>query len=101
MPIISRQEGVIAYHIPFEAPLQRTELEIAPSGSPLEGPPQMLTIEATDPQFIHYGSGIPALPDVAYGVAAVHENFESVVSLADPARPGEILHFYMTGLGAV
>src|SRR5438270_5990553 len=30
-----------------------------------------------------------------------HQDFHGVVTMADPAAPGEILHAYMTGLGQV
>ena len=33
--------------------------------------------------------------------AAGHEDFRGPVTPHDPARPGEIIHFYMTGLGPV
>ncbi len=33
--------------------------------------------------------------------AVVHQDFRGLVTDTDPASPGEILHFYLTGLGAV
>jgi uncharacterized protein (TIGR03437 family) len=100
-PILSKEETAIAYQIPFEAPLQRLELRLNPNPSPFEGAPQLVALEAVDTQFIYYGTDVPALPGVTYGAAAIHDDFGSVVSDSNPARPGEVLHFYMTGLGAV
>jgi uncharacterized protein (TIGR03437 family) len=73
------------------------QLQIDPHESPLESATEV-TLEFSNPQFIHFGLD---LPGAQYLVAAAHEDFRSIVSDSDPALPGEILHFYMTGLGAV
>jgi uncharacterized protein (TIGR03437 family) len=38
---------------------------------------------------------------LAETMAVVHEGFESLVTRENPARPGEIVHIYATGLGPV
>ena len=42
-------------------------------------------------------------PPAAEGFQAViaHQDFHGLVTVADPAVPGEVLHFYTTGLGPV
>jgi uncharacterized protein (TIGR03437 family) len=96
-PIVAKQATWVAYQIPFEAPLGSVQLQIDPHESPLESATEV-TLEFSNPQFIHFGLD---LPGAQYLVAAAHEDFRSIVSDSDPALPGEILHFYMTGLGAV
>src|SRR5262249_54910026 len=50
--------------------------------------PFFLTLPVTDPS--------------AAGQAVIaHQDFHGLVSAADPALSGEVLHFYMTGLGPV
>ena len=51
--------------------------------------------------FLRLGPQYP--PSVAldpYPLAA-HQDFSALVTRSNPAAPGEVLHFYMTGLGAV
>jgi len=40
-------------------------------------------------------------PAVFQGISAIHQDFQSLVTLDKPAQPGEIVHFYAIGLGAV
>ena len=42
----------------------------------------------------------PSVSQDPYPLAA-HQDFTSLVTRANPAAAGEVLHFYMTGLGAV
>jgi uncharacterized protein (TIGR03437 family) len=42
----------------------------------------------------------PSVSQDPYSLAA-HQDFTALVTRANPAAPGEVLHFYMTGLGAV
>jgi uncharacterized protein (TIGR03437 family) len=91
-PILYREETTIAFQIPFEAPLAPLPLHLASNASPLEPAPVIVSLQSVDPQFIRTGEK---------EVAAIHQDFRAIVTASDPATPGEILHFYMTGLGAV
>ena len=53
------------------------------------------TIDLANPFFFFTG-----MPNQPFAVAA-HSDFHGLVTAADPATAGEILHFYATGLGAV
>jgi len=57
-----------------------------------------LTVAEVEPFFLTLpATGASAeRPDVI-----AHQDFHGLVTTADPAVPGEILHFYMTGLGPV
>lgn len=68
--------------------------------------PVMLTASAPDHPFEQVIQEQPAgAAPVMFRIAAqdviVHEDFRGLVTGQDPAAPGEILHVYVTGLGAV
>ena len=66
------------------------------SSSPFESLVQ-LDLEAAAPTFERTGAPMDGQRDIV----VAHQDFHGVVTRADPATPGEIVHAYMTGLGEV
>jgi uncharacterized protein (TIGR03437 family) len=96
-PVINAEPTLVKFQIPWEVP----------PGGPIEirvqyGPPppfeSVLTITAAtiSGNFLSPGSN-PFLPPYL----AFHQDFRSLVTPSDPASPGEIIHFYLSGLGPV
>jgi uncharacterized protein (TIGR03437 family) len=72
---------------------ERHTLTLAPTQSPFE---DQLTrqLQVVDTSVV--------LLKTADGQTAIaHDDFHGLVTPNDPARPGEVLHLYLTGLGAV
>jgi uncharacterized protein (TIGR03437 family) len=84
-PILSRTASEIAFQIPWEMPTNDNAVISASGASEFE-PVLNFRISGIAPQFIG---------------AVVHERFDALVTPQNPAKSGEIIHFYMTGLGAV
>lgn len=76
--------GNLLIRLPWELPLGATELAVTGGDERFECAIPFEVVEFA-----------PAV------VAAVHEDFGSLVSESKPVRPGEILHLYATGLGPV
>jgi uncharacterized protein (TIGR03437 family) len=90
----------IRQQIPFDAPTGAQTVEILPSASPFEQAYQV-GLSAASPHFLRWGTEVePAVPGNFQEVMA-HGDFSGLVTQASPAKPGELIHFYMTGLGAV
>jgi len=105
-PIIARSdttvsfrkpETTVTFQIPWETSVGSTATIVVP-GNPsafeevhdfqlIPGIPEFFTLATPAGQF-------------AYAVAA-HQDFSGLVTGSSPARAGEIVHFYFTGLGAV
>jgi len=67
------------------------------AGNPFESLARVPVGPPLDPQF-------PTVDDTQTGtllVKAVHQDFSSLANSDNPARPGETLHIYMVGLGAL
>lgn len=91
LPII-RDAGELWFQAPFDleadgAP-HRLEVQTA---SPFGHPAQEMTVSERAPYFFSQDGGL----------IAAHQGFHGVVSNADPARPGEVVHLWAAGLGAV
>ncbi len=65
-------------------------------GSPFN--PSVINVYYVSPYFLRQPQ--TDLSMASLGVTA-HQDFHGLVTQDDPAQPGEILHFYMTGLGPV
>ncbi len=97
-PVVARSGDMITLQIPWEA-TPDSMVQVVASGS------KSGMVEAHD---LYVAWGIPGfymLPakDVSgtnLGLVA-HQDFSGFVTPDSPARPGEIVHFYVTGLGAV
>jgi len=94
--------GKIQIQIPWEVHSAKSKVFIrldAPQQSPLEGlsdpSPEPGTLEASfsprAPRFLYNDGGI--------FVQALHQDLERPITISDPARPGEVIHLFLTGLG--
>jgi uncharacterized protein (TIGR03437 family) len=87
VPLVSVAPDQIVAQVPWESSTsERLALRVeTPNSSPLEG------IETT----------LGVTERLIGFVVAAHDDFRSLVTESSPARPGEIIHVYMTGLGSV
>jgi uncharacterized protein (TIGR03437 family) len=92
LPLVSVSPSDIVFQVPWE--MQGTStLTLATTLSPFEEQlSRGLQVRPSAPSFLSTSDGSPII---------AHQDFHGLVSQNDPARPDEILHFYMTGLGAV
>ena len=74
------------YQIPWETPLGNVALQVVRGETPFEQTTQLPIQDA--------------MPADALG-APIHQDFSALVDPFHPAQPGEIVSFYLTGLGAV
>jgi uncharacterized protein (TIGR03437 family) len=94
VPLISVSPTEVQFQAPWELTAkigQRLFVEI-PNDSPYDNGGGSLTVQRYSPNFAErFGDG----------PIAAHQDFSALLSEADPARPGEIVHFYAGGLGPV
>ena len=57
--------------------------------------------DAVFANFLHLSPQYPASVSLEPYALAAHQEFDGLVTRANAAHPGEIIHFYMTGLGPV
>jgi uncharacterized protein (TIGR03437 family) len=92
LPLLSVAPADIVFQVPWDMQGGRT-LTLAPTQSPFEEPlARDLEIQPSAPAFWLTADGFPVI---------AHQDFHGLVTAADPAHPDEIIHFYLTGLGAV
>lgn len=85
-PVLARTQSEIDIQIPWETPTDSTSAVVSASNK-----------SAFESVFdIPAGAMAPRFEDVA-----VHQAFDALVTAQAPAKPGEIVHFYLTGLGVV
>ncbi|HYM13587.1 MAG TPA: hypothetical protein VEU62_22795 [Bryobacterales bacterium] len=101
LPLLLVSPGEIRYQIPFEAPLTDAVLAVSPSASPFEQAPMHLSLSAQMARTVQFGREVPLIPGATTLDVVAHQNFDSLVDSSNEAQPGEIVHAYMTGLGAV
>ncbi|HEV2689078.1 MAG TPA: hypothetical protein VGV35_11000 [Bryobacteraceae bacterium] len=96
-PLLKATPSQLDFQIPWEAPLNAPHsLILHSASSPFESL-LPLEIPGVVPTFERLG----APDDFFRSIVTVHQDFHGLVTNADPAAPGEFLHFYMTGLGDV
>lgn len=111
-PLFTVSPSELLIQVPWELPksISGDELRVEfddPPDTPFEvGLQATLNLGSSpNPRFLRLGPEYPVASGVPFGspqfVLAAHQNFEALVTRANPARPGEIIHVYMTGLGAV
>lgn len=84
----------VAFQIPWDTSLGRHRLEVHTASNRFfenDG----LDIHVSFPVFAQF---VP-LPAEGRYVLAAHQDFRGLVTPASPARSGEVIHLYMTGLG--
>ena len=92
LPLLWVSPFEIRFQVPWEMEGIRN-LSLAPARSPFEEQTnRQLRIETGLPEFERLPNGRPVI---------AHGDFNGLVTEEDPARPGEVLHFYLTGLGRV
>ena len=92
LPLLSVAPADIVFQVPWDMQGTHT-LTLAPTQSPFEEPlSRGLQIQPSAPVFWLTADGFPVI---------AHQDFHGLVSAADPAHPDEILHLYLTGMGAV
>lgn len=94
-PIISASTRELDVQIPWNGPPPgQFPLTLHSASSPFESV-LPLDIELLAPTFERTGMPLDPRRDII----VVHQDFHGLVTSADPAIPGEIVHAYMTGLG--
>jgi uncharacterized protein (TIGR03437 family) len=92
LPVISVTPSVILFQVPWDMQGTHT-LTVAGTSSPFqEVLSRGLQIRASVPVFLYTAAGYPVI---------AHQDFHGLVSQSDPALVDEIVHLYITGLGAV
>jgi uncharacterized protein (TIGR03437 family) len=82
------------FQVPWEWPGAEKTLLLRTDGNPFEDVVAISYGGVTQPYF-------PVASGTTHRVIAAHQDFRGIVSALDPARPGETIHVYMTGLGAL
>jgi uncharacterized protein (TIGR03437 family) len=102
LPLQSVEPERVVFQLPWETGLGGHRLEVRTAADPYF---ENETVEFEIrhllwPQFERAVEGERSVAGSTYALAA-HGDFSAVITRANPARPGEIIHLYMTGLGAV
>lgn len=96
-PVFAQSSSSIWFQVPWEVPLTTNLLTVSQGDASSFEYPASVTLSAFAPMAIPL-----APPDTAMNTpVAIHSDFNSLVTRSNPARPGEILHVYLTGGGAV
>jgi uncharacterized protein (TIGR03437 family) len=97
-PIIARSASGVTMQIPWEATAGSTVKLVVPGNPSVFEEDNDNPLQAGIPAFYT----LPMPPEVYPPYAlAVHQDFKALVTDSYPAKPGEVVHFYFTGLGAV
>jgi uncharacterized protein (TIGR03437 family) len=92
LPVMSVTPSVILFQVPWDMQGTHT-LTVAGTSSPFqEVLSRGLQIRASVPVFLYTAAGYPVI---------AHQDFHGLVSQSDPALADEIVHLFITGLGAV
>jgi uncharacterized protein (TIGR03437 family) len=97
-PIYSQSDTSILFQVPWEVPVSADSLTIPQGGAPYFDDATPLDMGPFLPE------AIPLAPvESATGTLpiAIHTDFSSLVTDENPAAPGEIVHIYLMGGGAV
>ena len=97
-PVVISTTGTnsVRLQIPWDAPVGAKVRVIASDNTSFFEAVNESVIQAGEPTFFTQPG--TTFPSVAI---AAHQDFHALVSATDPATPGEVLHLYFTGLGAV
>jgi len=96
--ILSESDTSIVFQMPWEVPVSADSVSIPQGGAPYFDDAAPLNLGPFLPQAIPLGPPEPVTGDVP---VAIHSDFRSLVTDENPALPGEVLHMYLTGGGAV
>jgi uncharacterized protein (TIGR03437 family) len=98
VPIFSRSDSSIVFQIPWEVPINTYSLTLPEGGAPYFEDDTPLDLGPFLPEPIQLA---PVEPATGTEPIAIHTNFQSLVTDENPAIPGEVVHIYLTGGGAV
>jgi len=96
--VLSQSDTRIVIQVPWEIPISSTTVLIPDGGAPFFTDAQPVYVSSMCPQLIPLG---PEDTASRYAPEAVHSDWGSLVTFANPASPGEVVHFFLTGCGAV
>lgn len=94
-PVLAVERGAVKFQMPWDIE-DFAEVDVALSSQDAgswSGAPLRIRVRTYDPVFV-------TAPGSEYAVAA-HQSFQGLVTSEQPARRGEIIHLYATGLGPV
>ena len=97
-PIVGRSGNTVTLQVPWEAVPESTVRLYVPANPSAFEEVHDLTLWAGQPWFYTLPSPPNVYPQFAL---AAHQDFSGTVTVDSPARPGEVVHLYLTGLGAV
>jgi uncharacterized protein (TIGR03437 family) len=97
-PIFSRSDTSIVFQIPWEVPVSADSLTIPQGGAPYFDDVTPLDMGPFLPEAIPLA---PVEPATGTLPIAIHTDFSSLVTDENPAAPGETVHIYLMGGGAV
>ncbi|MCW5979321.1 MAG: hypothetical protein KIT09_14695 [Bryobacteraceae bacterium] len=97
-PIVSRSPEEIWFQMPWQAPLGHSIITSLKGGEPYFEVVVPFWLSTFYPRALALA---PRLPGTYYTPVAIHVDFKSLVTEENPARPGELLHMYLTGGGPV
>jgi uncharacterized protein (TIGR03437 family) len=89
--LISAEPGKIVAQVPFEMSAGKKVLNIAAPDGPLIA----IAVRALVADFLPYWQN-----DASNGFA-LHDDLKRMVTFTDPARPDEVIHSFLTGMGDV
>jgi uncharacterized protein (TIGR03437 family) len=87
-PILSVAPSNISFQIPWETPIGNASIAVVRPGSSFQPPITQLQIQTLQPTF-------------APGASPSTQDFSALIGMGNPAHPGDIVNFYLTGLGPV
>jgi uncharacterized protein (TIGR03437 family) len=99
LPLLVVSPEEIRYQLPFELAPGNHTIRVLPQPSPFEQAPWNLEVRERAPQPIRFGTEIPL--EGSFEAVIANADFSALVSAGNPARPGDLVHVYMTGLGPV
>ena len=96
-PVLNTSDEGIWVQVPWEVQsfASPNRVTVRAPDNPFEAVPRLNLTYGVAPQFV----GSPDANDYIGYAKAAHQDFSSLVSAANPARAGETIHVYLTGLG--
>lgn len=104
LPLLSVAPAQVCFQLPWDTAIGPHNLMAVTNSDPRFQTTATLpfpTYFAVRANFQHLGQPYAASVSLEPYALAVHQEFDGLVTRANAAHPGEILHFYMTGLGPV
>jgi uncharacterized protein (TIGR03437 family) len=104
-PLLTVTPTAILFQVPWETPAPKSDISVEVVRTAADSPFEPV-LTSTSQTSTASASFVPLGPE--YGLLdlqpmplAAHEHWDALVTLDNPARPGEVLHLYGTGFGSV